>query len=120
MPTSSRSPSPSTSIRARCGQTAGRALVEAWRGSGLAPAEFARRQGVSAQLLRYWRLRFPEATGFTEIPAPTTAAISRSTGDPPTMVVEVGPLCRVHVKAGFDPALLRAVVAALSYAGASC
>ena len=51
MPNRRRSPSPSQ--RERRGEAAGRALLAAWKASGLAQAGFACRRGVSAQRQSY-------------------------------------------------------------------
>lgn len=119
MPAKPKSPSSTTARRERRGEAAGRALVTAWQASGLPQAAFARRRGVSAQRLSYWRLRLgPDRkrggavsdAGFVEIPpAAPAAAIGRS-----LVIVELGGGVRVHVGSGFDPLLLRAVVVALA------
>lgn len=120
MPSRRSHPSPSSlPKRERRGEAAGRALVAAWESSGLPQAVFARRRGVSAQRLSYWRLRLGQrgtatsVPGFVEIP-PT---VSSRTG---AVFVEVGRGIRVQVERGFDPDLLGAVVAALAKPGAGC
>ena len=109
-------PCPSPPIRERRGEAAGRALVAAWQASGVSQAVFARRRRVSAQRLSYWRLRLGQreraavitGDGFVEI-APAAPAGSSA------LVVEVvGGGVGVRVSRGFDPALLRAVVSALT------
>lgn len=86
-------PSSSSPRRVRRGEVAGRALVAAWKASGLPQAAFARHRGVSAQRLSYWRLRLGQRgkivatsdAGFVEIPsAASTAPIDRG-----VVVVEV-------------------------------
>lgn len=116
MPSARKLPSSSSPRRERRGEAAGRALVTAWAASGLPQAAFARRRGVSAQRLSYWRLRLGQRgtaratseSAFVEIPAAASTT-------PPgcRVVVEVCSRVRVHVALGFDPALLRAVVSAL-------
>ena len=112
------SPSPSSPKRERRSETAGRSLVTAWESGGLPQAVFARRRGVSAQRLSYWRLRLGRRVkavaisdaGFVEISsAPSIAPIGSS-----VVIVEVSRGVRVHVIRGFDPLVLRAVVAALA------
>jgi hypothetical protein len=118
MPTPRKNPSSSSPKRERRGEAAGRALVAAWEASGLPQAAFARRRGVSAQRLSYWRLRLGQRgkgvtigdAGFVEIPSAASTTPLRS-GD---VVVEVSGGVRVHVTHGFDPVLLRAVVSALA------
>lgn len=120
MPSRRSHPSPmSLPKRERRGEAAGRALVAAWEASGLPQSVFARRRGVSAQRLSYWRLRLGQrgaaasVPGFVEIPSTT----SSGTG---AVVVEVGGGIRVQVERGFDPELLGAVVAALSKSRSGC
>jgi hypothetical protein len=118
MPSPRKNPSSSSPKRERRGEAAGRALVAAWETSGLPQAAFARRRGVSAQRLSYWRLRLGQRgkdaaisdAGFVEIPSAASTTPLRS-GD---VVVEVSGGVRVHVTHGFDPVLLRAVVSALA------
>ena len=52
--------------RHRMTEAEGEALIEAWRRSGLGPAEFARTRGVGVHRIRYWRRRLetPEVTPF--------------------------------------------------------
>jgi hypothetical protein len=125
MPAKPKSPASIPSRRERRGEVAGRALVSAWQASGLPQAAFARRRGVSAQRLSYWRLRLVprgklggagRGAGFVEIPpAAPAASIGRS-----LLIVEVGDGVRIHVERGFDPVVLRAVVAALSGPVSAC
>lgn len=49
--------------RHRMTESEGRALVEAWRDSGLTQGEFARRRGVNAQRVQYWSRRLGAARG---------------------------------------------------------
>jgi hypothetical protein len=117
MPSPRKTPSSSSPRRERRGEAAGRALVAAWQASGLPQAAFARRRGVSAQRLSYWRLRLGQRVqavttsdaGFVEIPAAASATPPES-----RVVVEVNRGVRVHVTRGFDPVVLRAVVSALA------
>ncbi len=106
-------------------EAGGRALVEAWRVSGLSGAAFCRQHNLRAQRLHYWR----ERLGY---PIKATAESPRVHGDrPPTtdgfVQVVVGPTlptptthvdivvghALVRVRPGFDPALLRDVVRAV-------
>ncbi len=118
MPSPQKITSLSSPRRERRDESAGQALVSAWQASGLPQAAFARRQGVSAQRLSYWRLRLGQrgkgvamsGAGFVEIPS---AAAIAPIGNG-IVVVEVSAGVRVHVACGFDPVLLRAVVSALA------
>ena len=124
MPASHRRRSPSSVTRERRGEVAGRALVAAWQASGLPQAAFARRRGISAQRLSYWRLRTDfrgavvanSAAGFIEIPRPEPAAVRGGS----VVVVEMNAGVLVRVFPGFDPALLRAVVSALTIPVPAC
>jgi hypothetical protein len=123
MPSQRKTPSSSFPRRERRGESAGQALVAAWQASGLSQAAFARRRGVSAQRLSYWRLRLGQRTtavtisdsGFVEIPSAVSPA-ALGIG----VVVEVNGGVRVQVTRGFDPVLLRAVVSALSGPVSAC
>lgn len=118
MPSHRKTPSLSSPRRERRSEAAGRALVAAWEASGLPQATFARRRGVSAQRLSYWRLRLGQRgkdvaisdAGFVEIPSAASTRPLRS-GD---VVVEVNRGVRIHVTRGFDAVVLRAVVSALT------
>ena len=112
-----RKRSSSTPARLRRGESAGRDLVREWTASGLSQAAYARRRGISAQRLGYWRLRLGE---HPTVAAPTDSIfveIPQVTSPAPTgidhLVVEFRDGFRVRVERGFDPALLRAIVAAL-------
>jgi hypothetical protein len=123
MPSPLKTPSSSSPRRERRGEAAGRALVAAWQASGLPQAAFARRRGVSAQRLSYWRLRLGQRVqtvttsdaGFVEIPAAASAIPPGS-----RVVVEVNSDVRIHITRDFDPVLLRAVVSALAGPVPSC
>ena len=118
MPIPRKYPSLSSPRRERRGEAAGRALVAAWQASGLPQAAFARRRGVSAQRLSYWRLRLGQRgkgagisdAGFVEIPS----AVPITPLGSGLVAVEVNGGVRVHVTRGFDPVVLRAVVSALT------
>lgn len=122
MPSKRTSLSPSSPKRERRGEAAGRALVTAWQASGVPQAVFARRRGVSAQRLSYWRLRLGQRgkavaasdAGFVEIPSAASPAPSGA------VIVETNGGVRVHVTRGFDPLVLRAVVSALARPELAC
>lgn len=91
----------------------GRALLDAWRASGLSAAAFARERGVQPHRISYWRLRLSDrgtalprtapsdtAVAFVEVPQPTRSPI--------TITLPDG--IRIDVGAGAD---LRGVFAAL-------
>jgi hypothetical protein len=80
-------------------------VVQAWRASGDSAFRFARANGVAVNSLKRWASALREEQTFLrlEVAAPTAAKI----------VVQVG-AARVMVESGFDRALLRAVVEALS------
>lgn len=80
-------------------------IVEAWRASGDSGFCFARANGVALNSLKRWASAIPQEQRFIrlEIAAPTATMIA----------VQVG-AARVLVESGFDRALLRAVVEALS------
>lgn len=92
------------------------ALVHQWRASGLSASAFARRHGFAPQNLPRWAARLDSSS-----PAPAPAALTfvrLETAPRAPLVVEVG-AARVRVEPGFDPALLREVVVALTARPAS-
>ena len=115
-------PSPPTTIDP-LDETGGRALVEAWRASGLSGAAYCRMHDLRPQRLHYWRERLgypikllsskhapsasasPPTHGFVQVvvdEAPTTTYVE---------IVVGGAI--VRVQRGCDMTLLRSVVGAL-------
>jgi len=97
-------------------------VVAAWRASGKGTSEFAASQGISRATLQWWarELRAREAKKTAVSPKVTMARVVRAadaTERAPLVYVSVGG-ARIDVGEGFDPKLLRDVVAALR-AGAS-
>ena len=88
-----------------------RGRVTAWQRSGLTADVFCADKPFAASTLRGWssRLRRSRAPTFLEL-RPSTAVLA---APPAELLVEIG-AARVRVAAGFDPALLGAVVAALA------
>jgi len=110
----------------------GRALVEAWRASGLSGTAFCRARHLRPQRLHYWRERLgysvrvnipksspvaessPPADGFVQI-------VVRYPGSSKSTYVDIivgGAVIRVQP--GFDHDLLRAVIMALGREPISC
>jgi hypothetical protein len=112
-------------------EAGGRALVEAWRASGLSGAAFCRAQNLRAQRLHYWRERlgYPiKVVGGarssmahscpSSAPASSEGFVQVVVGPSPSVLstyvdIVVGDAV-VRVRSGFDVVLLRAVVRALS------
>lgn len=100
----------------------GRALVEAWQASGLSGAAYCRQQGMRPQRLHYWRERLGYPIKVVAEARRTTVSsssvasgfVEMVVGAPPTTDVDivVGG-ARIRIQPGFDPNLLRAVVATL-------
>lgn len=93
----------------------GQSLIAAWHGrkAGQSRSAFCQEHGVGLWVLGYWLRRpsTPASPGFVEI---TTVPHSQ------VLEVAVGDAL-VHVRRGFDPGLLRSVVAALAVEeSASC
>lgn len=80
-------------------------VVHAWRASGESAFRFARTNGVALNSLKRWSTEVPEDQRFVRLEVAAPAASS--------LMVEIG-AARVVVEKAFDPALLRAVVEALS------
>lgn len=109
-------------------EAGGRALVEAWQCSGLSGAVYCRQHRLRPQRLHYWRERLGYPIKVVEAARRTTVASSSVAGGFVEMVVSSAPTTDVaivvggaviRVQAGFDPAVLRAVVVALR-GDASC
>jgi hypothetical protein len=114
------------SLRKPLDEVAGRALVEAWRSSGLSGAAFCRQHHLRAQRLNYWRERLgypvrlvavrkhpvtpsaPATEGFVQVVVGTTSPTPTSHVD-----IVVGDAV-IRVRPGFDSALLREVVRAMT------
>lgn len=80
-------------------------VVQAWRASGESAFGFAKANGVALNSLKRWATAVPEEQRFVRLEVATPA--------PTSIIVQVG-AARVVVEKAFDPALLRAVVEALS------
>jgi hypothetical protein len=111
-------------------EVGGRALVEAWRASGLSGAAFCRARNLRVQRLHYWRERlgYPikvvggarssvvrshppapvSSEGFVQVVVGPSSCVSSSYVD-----IVVGDAV-VRVRSGFDAVLVREVVRALS------
>jgi hypothetical protein len=107
-------------------EAGGRALVEAWRVSGLSGAAFCRQHNLRAQRLHYWRERlgYPikvvgEPSSCVPVTRPPTTdgfvqmVVRAQPGPPSTHVDIVVGGAVIRVEPGFDADLLRGVVGAL-------
>lgn len=106
-------------------EAGGRALVEAWRASGLSGAAFCRQHNLRAQRLYYWRERLGYPIKVVGEPSCVPVARPPTTDGFVQMVVSapMGPLTThvdivvgsvvIRVGSGFDADLLRRVVGAL-------
>jgi hypothetical protein len=115
-------------------EVGGRALVEAWRSSGLSGAAFCRRNKLRVQRLHYWRERlgYPirvlkdhRATPMPPEPAPAVGGfvqvlVGPSPRTPSSHVDIVVGDAVIRVRPGFDAVLLREVVRAMAAAGSAC
>ena len=124
-------PSPPTTIDP-LDEAGGRALVEAWRSSGLSGAAFCRLRNLRPQRLHYWRERLgypirvvgePREPSVAAVPV-TDGFVQVVVGDdapsPTTYVDIVVGGASIRLQPGFDGALLRAVVDALRVGAAGC
>ena len=76
--------------------------IEGQRRSGLSATAYCRQQGLKTWRWFYWRKALAEdAGGFVELPATDDALRVECAG------------CQIALRRGFDPELLRAVVATL-------
>ncbi len=99
-------------------QAEAQAVLEACEASGLSVAEFARRHGLGAQRLRWWKKRRAEEAG----PALKFVPVQVATGSSPEAQRAAGTACmevvltrgrRVRVEPGFDAQALARLVRAL-------
>lgn len=102
--------------------------VREWRGSGKSAEEFAAGREFEGSTLRYWASRLKsDAERAPSSPPPIARVVRRRSRKPsveaalaPVMVVDqldvVLGSARIVVRRGFDPELLRQVVAALGAA----
>ncbi len=88
------------------------ARVAEWKASGKTVEEFAASESYAPSTLRWWssrlRRRVSKKSSLAMVRVVRTSEVRRE-----LLVVEVG-LARIVIGAGFDPALLARVVAALS------
>lgn len=106
-------PSMTAAERHRRNAEQGRALLEAWRASGLSAAAFARERGVQPHRISYWRLRLGDRGAALPAIAASDAAVAFFEVPPPTrspVTITLSDGMRIDVGAGAD---LRAVFAAL-------
>lgn len=105
-------------------------LVAEYRRSGLSAGDFSQQRGVSRKSLNYWvgratalaQAAVAPATGFVEVTPPTAqpclpapASVSASGLDPVCKLeIRLSGGASIVVATGFDAALLRSVVQALS------
>ena len=83
--------------------------VETWRASGLAQAEYCRRNHLKVHSLLYWRKKFPRhdrhPVPFVQIKMPEKFQLPQTTA----IKIAVGD-CRVEVSPGFDPDTLKQII----------
>jgi transposase-like protein len=106
------------------------AILNDWQRSGLSVARFCERRGLQAQSLYAWRRRLGDVGGagaagrprgrfveaFLTASPGVAGASERSAASPTGVWVQTRRGTRVMVDGGFDPEVLRAVVAALEIA----
>ena len=88
------------------------ALVAQWRSSGLSAFAFAKRHGFAQANLSRWAARLKRPSAREPLRALTFVRLETAPRGA-ALLVEVGS-ARVRVEPGFDPALLRAIVTALT------
>jgi hypothetical protein len=91
--------------------------VRRWRASSLTAREFGARHGLDPRTLRWWAWKLrrsrPARPAFVEVRVPPAMPAM----EPGAVEVLLRGGARLRVGAGFDPAHLRAVVAALEEPG---
>ena len=89
--------------------------IEQWQQTGLSQAEYCRRNNLKHHQLAYWRkrcLKTESAVSFAAVQLEDLLDIPAST-DQASIAVVIDNRFKVEVTAGFDPQLLRQVIAAL-------
>jgi hypothetical protein len=98
--------------------------IDAWRTSGKALSVWARERNLSRDALRYWKDKLPELAAPGDKPnqlslipvrmenARPNALLPAS--EPGAAIDVVVGNCRIHVRPGFDPAHLRAMIGVLA------
>jgi hypothetical protein len=101
-----------------------RRVLGRWERSGLTLAAFAKREGVVLSTLAWWRQVFRHAEREGSAPANRGPQFTEVRISPATPQVSVGAIevvlrsgHLVRVRAGFDPAVLRAVVSVFEGSG---
>lgn len=94
----------------------GRRVVEAWRESGLSQAAFARRSGIGAQRLRYWKHRVDVGVEETARLVPVEVVGAQYSVEEEAFEVAVGSGRVIRVPTGFDEVALVRLVHALERA----
>ncbi len=106
-------------------EAGGRALVESWRASGLSGAAFCRTHNLRSQRLHYWRerlgypikvVRTPTVASSVGSPAPEQSGFVQMVIRTPSATTDVEIVIGgavIRVRPGFDPEMLRSLVAAL-------
>lgn len=90
-----------------------RERIAAWHRSGLTAHAFTADKPYATSTLRWWSSRLRRAAPMAFIEVRPRSSATDSPYPPSCLLVEVG-AARVRVTPGFDPALLTAVVRALS------
>lgn len=87
-------------------------VLEAWRRSGRSAAAFAREHELSAARLLRWRARLEPGASpvFHPVRVVRRGTLSSATSPPEPLELELRGGRRIRVSAGFDPALLEALV----------
>lgn len=89
--------------------------IRAYQTSGQTMKAWSAEHQVTLHQLKYWLYKFQRQEQTTVAPTfcPVTVVPSTQTGSTESLQLQVG-AARIDVRAGFEPALLREVVAALA------
>jgi len=88
--------------------------IEQWQQTGLSQAEYCRRNNLKHHQLVYWKKRYVETQTEVSFAAVQLADLfDIPTSDQASLAVVIDHHLKVEIKEGFDPQLLRQVIAVL-------
>jgi hypothetical protein len=89
--------------------------IEQWQQTGLSQAEYCRRNNLKHHQLVYWKKRYLKTqtdVSFAAVQLPDLLDIP-TPADLPSLTVVIDNQVKIEVTEGFDPQLLRQLIAAL-------
>ena len=89
--------------------------IDSWQETGLTQAEYCRRHNLKHHQLVYWKKRFSKTqTGVSFVPLKLEDLLDiPAQPDRAPLCLIIDNHCKVEIRAGFDPQLLRQLIVAL-------